>query len=165
MSLFLILLAAGDSKRLKSNIPKPFYTVNDKTLLEHSFNAFKNFNEIKKTIVVYNKKHKKHLNKLNLKNTLKVRGGKSRQESTFKALKRIKKMNCKKVLIHDSARPAPSKNLVNKIIYNLKKNHAVIPIIKIHDAAKRIRKGTIFKNIDRKARFSLIQNAKISTST
>ena len=45
MSLFLIILAAGDSKRLKSNIPKPFYTVNDKTLLEHSFNAFKNFND------------------------------------------------------------------------------------------------------------------------
>ena len=106
MSLFLIILAAGDSKRLKSNTPKPFHIVNNKTLLEHSFNAFKYFNEIKKTIIVYNKKHKKHLNKLNLKNTLKVIGGKTRQESTFKALKRIKKMNCKKVLIHDAARPA-----------------------------------------------------------
>jgi len=50
MSLFLILLAAGDSKRLKSNTPKPFHIVNNKTLLEHSFNAFRYFNEIKKTI-------------------------------------------------------------------------------------------------------------------
>ena len=50
MSLFLILLAAGDSKRLKSKTAKPFHIVNNKTLLEHSFNAFKNFNEIKKTI-------------------------------------------------------------------------------------------------------------------
>ena len=87
MSLFLILLAAGDSKRLKSNTPKPFHIVNNKTLLEHSFNAFKDFNEIKKTIIVYNKNHKKHLDKLNLKNTIKVMGGKTRQESTFKALK------------------------------------------------------------------------------
>jgi 2-C-methyl-D-erythritol 4-phosphate cytidylyltransferase/2-C-methyl-D-erythritol 2,4-cyclodiphosphate synthase len=125
------------------------------TLLEHSFNAFKDFNEIKKTIIVYNKKHKKHLDKLNLKNTLKVMGGKTRQESTFKALKRIKKMNCKKVLIHDSARSAPSKDLINKIIYNLKKNHAVIPVIKINDATKRVKKNTIFKNIDRSSlRFS-----------
>ena len=91
MSLFLIILAAGDSKRLKSNIPKPFHIVNNKTLLEHSFNAFKDFNEIKKTIIVYNKKHKKYLDKLNLKNTLKVIGGKTRQESTFKALKKIQK--------------------------------------------------------------------------
>ena len=86
MSLFLIILAAGDSKRLKSNTPKPFHIVNNKTLLEHSFNAFKDFNEIKKTIIVYNKKHKKHLDKLNPKNTLKIAGGKTRQESTFKAL-------------------------------------------------------------------------------
>ena len=121
MSLFLIILAAGDSKRLKSNTPKPFHMINNKTLLEHSFYSFKDFAEIKKTIIVYNKKHKKYIDKLNLKNTLKVIGGKTRQESTFKALKRIKKMNCKKILIHDSARPIPSKVLIKKIIYNLKK--------------------------------------------
>ena len=118
MSLFLILLAAGDSKRLKSNTPKPFHIVNNKTLLEHSFSAFRYFTEIKKTIIVYNKKHKKYLDKLKLNNTLKVVGGKTRQESTFKALKIIKRMNCRKVLVHDSARPNPSKDLVNKIIYN-----------------------------------------------
>jgi len=84
MSVFLILLAAGDSKRLKSNTPKPFHIVNNKTLLEHSFNAFRNFNEIKKTIIVYNKKHKKHLNKLYLQNTLKVIGGKTGKKSTLK---------------------------------------------------------------------------------
>ena len=121
MSLFLILLAAGDSKRLKSNTPKPYHAINNKTLLEYSINSFKNFQEIKKTVIVYNKKHKKYLNKIKLNNTLKVVGGKTRQESTFKALKIIKKMNCKKVLIHDSARPNPSKDLVNKIIHSLKK--------------------------------------------
>ena len=59
MSLFLIILAAGDSKRLKSNIPKPFHIINNKTLLEHSINSFKDYPQIKKTILVYNKKHKK----------------------------------------------------------------------------------------------------------
>ena len=149
MSLFLILLAAGDSKRLKSNTPKPFHIVNNKTLLEHSFSAFRYFTEIKKTIIVYNKKHKKYLDKLKLNNTLKVVGGKTRQESTLKALKTIKKMNCRKVLIHDSARPNPSKDLVNKIIHSLKKNHAVVPVTKINDATKRAKENTIFKNIAR----------------
>ena len=88
MRLFLILLAAGDGKRLKSSIPKPFNIVNNKTLLEHSLDAFLGFNSIKKTIIVYNKKHKKYLDKLNLKNTIKITGGQSRQESTFKALKK-----------------------------------------------------------------------------
>ena len=150
MSLFLILLAAGDSKRLKSDTPKPFNMVNNKTLLEHSLYAFKDFREIKKTIVVYNKKHKKYLNKLKLKKIIKIKGGKTRQESTFKALKRIQKMNCSKVMIHDSARPSPSKQLIENIIYKLKKKHVVIPVVKVDDATKRGKKNNIFKNIQRK---------------
>jgi len=149
MSLFLILLAAGDSKRLESSTPKPFNIVNNKTLLEHSINAFKNFTEIKKIIIVYNKKHKKYLGKLKLNKTLKIVGGKTRQESTYKALQKIKGMGCKKVLIHDSARPFPSKELIKNIIHKLKKNHAVLPIIKINDATKRAEKNIIFKNIER----------------
>ena len=144
MSLFLILLAAGDSKRFKSNIPKLFNMVNNKTLLEHSLDAFKDFSAIKKTIIVYNKKHKKYLDKLNLKNTVTIVGGQTRQESTFKALKKIKRMNCKKVLIHDAARPFPSKKIINEIINNLKRNHAVVPIIKINDATKRAEKKYYF---------------------
>ena len=155
MSLFLILLAAGDSKRLKSNTPKPYNKVNGKTLLEHSLDVFRDFRKIKKTLIVYNKKHKKYLNKLDLKNVLKIIGGKTRQESTFKALKKIKKIGCNKVLIHDVARPFPSKKIINDIIINLKNYHAVVPLIKINDATKRVKKNIIFKNIQRNSlRFS-----------
>ena len=149
MSLYLIILAAGESKRFKSSIPKPYHIINNKTLLEHSINSFKSSREIKKTILVYNKKHKKYLNKLNLKNIIKIIGGKNRQESTFKALRAIKKMNCNKVLIHDSARPNTSKKIVQNVIHCLKKNHAVIPIVKVVDATKRIKKKSVFKNIKR----------------
>ena len=149
MSLFLVLLAAGDSKRFKSDTPKPFYKINNKTLLEHSFNAFSDFINIKKTIIDYNKKHKKHINKVKLKNSIKIVGGKTRQESTFKALRYIKKMNCKKVLIHDAARPNVSNEIIKKIVDGLKKNNAVVPTIKINDATKRAEKNIIFKNIQR----------------
>jgi len=149
MSLFLVLLAAGDGKRLKSKLPKAYKKVNNRTLLEHSRRAFLNFQEIKKTIIVYNKKHKKYLKKCHLSNSIKIIGGRTRQESTFRALKKVKKMGCKKVLIHDSARPSPPKKLIKKIILNLKKHHAVVPVIKISDATKRINKNTIFKNIQR----------------
>ena len=150
MSLFLILLAAGSSKRLESKLPKPYQLVNNKTLLEHSLECFKNIKKIKKTVIVYNSKHRNYLNKLNLKNIIKITGGKTRQESTLKALKKIKKMNCTKVLIHDAARPNTSKKIINQIIFSLKKNHAVIPVIKSTDATKRHEKKIIFKNIERK---------------
>ncbi len=149
MSMFLILLAGGDSKRLKASIPKPYQIINNKSLLEHSIYAFKDFKEINKIIIVYNKKHKKYLNKLNLKNVLKIKGGKTRQESTFNALKKIKKMQCKTVLIHDAARPNPSKKMIKNIILQLKKNHAVIPFVKTSDAVKRVENKIIFKNIER----------------
>ena len=149
MSLFLILLAAGNGKRLKSSTPKPYHKINNRTLLERSLNSFKDFIKVEKTVIVYNKKHKKYLNKLNLKKVLKVTGGKSRQESVYIALSKIRKMKCKKVLIHDCARPSPSKKLIGKVIFNLKRNDAVVPIIKVNDATKRVEKNMIFKNIKR----------------
>ena len=87
MRLFLIILAAGYGKRLKTKVPKPFIKVNNKTLLEYSLEAFAYFKEIKKTIIVYNKKNINYLKKINIKNCLKIIGGKTRQESTFNALK------------------------------------------------------------------------------
>ena len=149
MSIFLILLAAGDGKRLESRLPKPFCHINKKTLLEHSINSFKGFPEIKKTIIVYNKKHKKYLKKIYLNSEIKVVGGETRRDSTFLALKKIKRMGCTKVIIHDSARPNTSKEIVKNIILGLKKNHAVIPVIKVTDASKRVEKNIIFKNIER----------------
>jgi len=147
--MFLIILAAGKSKRFENTIPKQYTKLGNKTILEHSLDAFGDFQQIKKTILVYNKKHKKYLKKLNLKNVIKITGGDTRQQSAFKALNKIKNMHCKKVLIHDSARPFPSKELIKKIISNIKKNDAVIPIIKINDATKRVEKNIVFKNIER----------------
>jgi len=155
MSLFLIILAAGNSTRLKSNIPKPYILVKNHTILEHSIKAFSSFKEIKKTIIVYNKKHEKYLKKLHLINTLCITGGKSRQESTLKALNKIKNMKCDKVIIHDSARPNPSRKISSSIIRLLKKNDAVTPVLEVTDATKRVKKNSIFKNIRRNSlRFS-----------
>ena len=58
-------------------------------------------------------------------------------------------MNCKKVLIHDVARPNPSGKLISKIINELNHNHAVVPLIKANDATKRYKKKIIYKNIQR----------------
>ncbi len=146
MSIFLVILAAGDSKRLESSTPKPFHRINGITLLEHAINAFKSFKKIKKIVVVYNRKHNKYLNKIKLKNVIKVKGGNTRQESTLNALKKI---SCKKIIIHDAARPSPPKILIKKLLIKIKNNHAVIPIVKVTDAAKRVEENFVFKNIQR----------------
>ena len=52
MSFCLVLLAAGNSERFKSQIPKPFVKIGEKTLLDHSLIKLSQIKEIKKIILV-----------------------------------------------------------------------------------------------------------------
>jgi len=150
MNIFLILLAAGESKRLKSTEPKTYINVNNKTLIEHTIDKVRRIKVIKKIVLTYNKKHKKKLDNLNIKNVIKITGGKTRAQSTLLALKRIKNLKCSKVLIHDAARPNVSSKLIKNVIHNLKFHDAVIPAIKVSDSIKlKNQKGSAY-NIDRK---------------
>ena len=150
MSFCLVLLAAGNSKRFGSKIPKPFIKVGKKTLLEHSLLKFEKIKQIKKIILVINKKHKKFLKEIYHSNFSIVIGGNSRRDSTYKALRYIKKkrIKCNNVLIHVSARPNFSLKLINKII-NLSKKNSVIPRLPIHDALKEFISKEIILNINR----------------
>ena len=150
MSFCLILLAAGEGKRFKSKIPKPYVKVGGKTLLEHSLLKFAKISEIKKIVVAYNAKHTKFINKINTKNFSKILGGKTRQESTHKALKYLKKEKKKfnKVLIHDAARPNFSIKLIKKIV-KISKAKTIIPKIPLYDALKEVVDNKILLNLPR----------------
>jgi len=158
MSFCLVLLAAGNSKRFGSKIPKPFIKVGGKTLLEYSIIKFAKIRQIKNIIIVINKRHNRFLKIIKNRNFIKILGGKTRQESTFNALKYIKnkRMKCTNVLIHDAARPNCSSQLIKKIV-RVSKNHSVIPKIQIYDALK--------KSINKKNILSLPRENYFSTQT
>jgi 2-C-methyl-D-erythritol 4-phosphate cytidylyltransferase / 2-C-methyl-D-erythritol 2,4-cyclodiphosphate synthase len=139
MSFCLIILAGGNSHRFKSNIGKPYQKIAGKSLIEISIIKARQFKQIKKIIVIYNKKDSKRVKSLKLKNIRLLTGGNSRQQSTYKALKYLnKKKGISQVLIHDAARPNFSLKLLNAIIKNMKKARAVVPKIQIQDAVKQI---------------------------
>ncbi len=139
MNFCLIILAGGDSHRFKSNIGKPYQKLAGKSLIEINVIKARKFKEIRKVIVVYNKKDSKRVKSLNLKNVKLITGGKTRQQSTLNALKYLIKQNkISHVLIHDAARPNFSTKLLNSILRNMRKNRAVVPKIKIQDAIKQI---------------------------
>ena len=142
MEFSFILLAAGNSNRFKSNIPKQYHKIAGKTLVDISIDKIKQFNEIKKIIIVINAKHKKYLTKIELKGIKLIKGGKTRNQSTLNALNYlVKKKNINKVLIHDAARPNFSKKLIKKIIVNSRNKKAVIPTLELQDALKERRKN------------------------
>jgi len=154
MGLSFILLAGGDSNRFKSSIPKQYHKIGGKTLIDIAINKINQFEEIKKVVLVYNKKHKKYLKKINLKNTKLIIGGRSRSESTLNALTYLKKQQkIDKVLIHDAARPNFSAQLIKNILKNSKKNRTIIPILKIHDALKENKKKGKILSVERKKFF------------
>jgi 2-C-methyl-D-erythritol 4-phosphate cytidylyltransferase / 2-C-methyl-D-erythritol 2,4-cyclodiphosphate synthase len=139
MSFCLIILAGGNSHRFKSNIGKPYQKIAGKSLIEISVNKARQFKQIKKIIIVYNKKDLKRVKSLRIKKVQLIAGSYNRQQSTYNALKYlIKKKETSKVLIHDAARPNFSLKLLNSIIKNMKNTRAVVPKINIEDAVKQI---------------------------
>ena len=104
MDFIYIILAAGLSERFKSknnSIEKQFYLINKKSILEI---CIENFLELKMDnklfIVVSETRYNdavKICNKFNL--TAPIIGGKTRQESVFKALKKIEKYKPLNVII------------------------------------------------------------------
>ena len=116
MSFSLILLAAGNSHRFRSNVGKPYQKIAGKSLIQINIDKALKFKQIKKIILVYNKKDLKRVKSLKLKNIKLLPGGKTRQQSTFIALKYLIKHNgFAKVLIHDVARPNFSIKLLGTI--------------------------------------------------
>ena len=87
MSFCLIILAGGNSHRFKSNIGKSYQKIAGKSLIEIIVNKARKFKQIKKIIIVYNKKDIKKIKSLKLKNVYLILGGKNRQQSTYNALK------------------------------------------------------------------------------
>ena len=138
MSFSLIILAGGNSHRFRSNIAKPYQKIAGKSLIEININKARKFKQIKKIVLVYNKKDFKRVKSLKLKKVKLVIGGKNRQQSTFYALKYlISQKGITKVLIHDVARPNFSTKLMSSILRNIRMSKAVVPKIKIQDAIKQ----------------------------
>jgi len=148
MSNCFIILAAGESKRFKSKTPKPYYLYRGKRLFLHSVDKAKKSNKFKKIVLVINKKHKKFLRNIRLKNVKIIIGGKNRSESSLKALKSIINNKISKVFIHDAARPNFSLKLLFNLFKGLKNYKCVVPVIKTNNSVKFKERNRI-KNIDR----------------
>lgn len=126
---FAILLLGGNGNRLKSELPKQFIKINDKEVFLYSYEIFLNHPDIDKIILVTLKEFIPFVKeKVNLKKTIVIEGGFTRQESVFNALKYLKdKINDSDVIIiHDACRPLITTSIITSSINEIKDNDAVI---------------------------------------
>lgn len=153
LHIWTILLAAGQSSRLSSlKGKKQFFLWKDRPLFWHSAETFSRIPQIKGIVFVFPPEDHQSIklqlsqlyqdNHLGLK-YLTVSGGKTRQDSAFKALQCLPK-ECTHVLIHDAARPFCSPELLQRIVCFLKKGEqAVIPGIPVTDTIKQVTKEKV----------------------
>jgi len=148
----IILLAGGVGNRFKSKTNKQLIEINRKTLLEI---CIENFNKHLKNIniqIVINKSNLNFIKNIaNKYNLLKpVLGGITRQQSVFKGLTALKNYNKEYVLIHDTARPIVTFEVLEQLLdFTKKQVNCVAPVIPINDAVRVINDDKINKVLNK----------------
>ncbi len=153
MHTWTIILAAGAGTRVSGiGEKKQFYLWKEKPLFWHSAKIFAHIPLIKGIVFVFPKNEleirKAQVNKLNYSENLGVEyiiasGGDTRQISSFKGIQALPKQ-CDTTLIHDSARPFVSAELVQQILASLIKGaKAVVPGIQITDTIKQLKENKV----------------------
>jgi len=150
-----IILAAGMSSRYNKDKPKQFDdSFNKKMLIEYSIETFINHSKIDSVILVVPEVYFKKI-KSKIKNCLIIKGGKTRQESSFLGLMACPK-NTNNVLIHDAARPFVSTQIIENCIKNLNDNIAVSPALPCTDTIIEAKNNiNISKILDRNILYQL----------
>ncbi len=149
-----VILSAGSGERFDKGTPKQFFDLNGKPIINYSFELFQNTDDVDCFIVVSRKDlitKTKSIADMFSKCRGVIEGGERRQDSVFNALEWIDKniKNCKKVVIHDSARPVPGNALIKRLFDASEKNSSVIPIIESDDTLKQKDGEFVAKTLDR----------------
>ena len=163
VKLVLILLAGGTGTRINRKISKQMIMFNNLTILElNIINFMKELKNVPIQIVTNEKDFlnvSEICNKYNLLSP--VIGGNERHESTYNGIKSIKHINPKYVLIHDTARPIISSEVIKSLVaYSKKEVFCVAPVLKIRDSIRKISKNIIKKTIQKKDKF-LVQTPQL----
>ena len=140
MNIAIILASGSGTRMVGLDTPKQFCLVKGKPLFLYSVEAFNN-NPLMDAIVIvahpnYIEQVKQYCAGNNCsKVQLVIEGGKTRQESVYKGLKAIEGFakGCDKVLIHDSARPLVSQDIITNNIKGCEKYGAVETAVKTND--------------------------------
>ena len=142
-----IILAGGSGTRFKSKIPKQYFKIGNKSIINYTIDAFEKSSLIDKIIIVVDKKYINDISKKNPKHII-VSGGKSRFESSYNGILACPK-NSKKVLIHDAARPFISQEIITSCIEALNNYEAVVTSIQTTDTVIRVKNMEILQVEDR----------------
>jgi 2-C-methyl-D-erythritol 4-phosphate cytidylyltransferase len=154
MKASLIIVGAGEGRRMGKSISKTFIKLQDKPILFHTLDKFKDINFIKDIVVVLRKKDikwaLKKYKKLFIKYGIRkvVEGGKRRADSVYNGFIHTDS-DSNLVVIHDAVRPFISKDTIQNVIASAVKRGAAIVAIPLADTLKSVKGSKIKCTIPR----------------
>ncbi|MEU5864891.1 IspD/TarI family cytidylyltransferase [Nonomuraea sp. NPDC047529] len=124
-----VLLAGGVGQRVGHEIPKQLIEVAGRTILEHSIAVFEQAPEIDEIVVLMTPGFTDRVKEIvanggHRKVTQIVEGGRSRTESTWRALRALGTQECD-VLLHDAVRPLLEPRIITECVAALRTHRAV----------------------------------------
>ena len=140
MKCTAIILAAGQGKRMKSNVQKQFLQLGEYPVLYYSLKAFQDSPEITDIVLVCGKTEINYckdafVQKYNIDKVSEVvAGGKERYESVYQGLCACHKTDY--VLIHDGARPMVSEDILERCFQDAQKYNACVAAVPVKDTIK-----------------------------
>lgn len=146
-----ILLASGKGERFSYHLPKQFFKLKDKTILEYTLTNLSTVEEIDEIILVSNSEfidESKNISRHFKKVSKVVSGGRTRSISSRNGVLSVEEKNSY-ILIHDAVRPIVTKELVRNLLEKVEETGSVIPCIRSNDMLLEVENGYFKKVIDR----------------
>lgn len=136
---FAVIVAAGRGHRYGAHLPKQYLSLAGKPLLRHSAVAFADHPAVDGVRVVIHPDDRALYDEAvaGLELLEPTPGGESRQDSARLGLISLEPMAPERVLIHDAARPAVGRHLIDRVLDALDGATGAIPALAVNDTLKR----------------------------
>lgn len=162
MQNIAVILAGGSGRRVGGDIPKQFFSVAGKTILEYSIEKFEAHPHIHEITIVGHPDYLETIRDLTATGQFKkvryiLPGGHERYHSVLAALGIYGQTECN-LLIHDAVRPAVSHRIIGNVIAGLDHYRAVDVAIPATDTIIEVdRSGTYITGIPDRSRLYQVQ--------
>ncbi|MGD6994524.1 2-C-methyl-D-erythritol 4-phosphate cytidylyltransferase [Sutcliffiella horikoshii] len=159
MNYQVIVLAAGQGKRMKAGKNKQFIELEGKLVIIHTLSVFEADPWCSEIKLVINEKEKDIFKELLHQYPVQkikemVIGGEERQDSVYNGLTSLQSAEI--VLVHDGARPFISQEVIHSLVKKAAKEGAAIVGVPVKDTIKRVSKaGVVEQTVERSSLWSI----------
>lgn len=159
MNYQVIVLAAGQGKRMKAGKNKQFIELEGKPVIIHTLSVFEADPWCKEIKLVINEKEKDIFKELLTHYPIQkvkemVIGGEERQDSVYNGLTSLQSAEI--VLVHDGARPFISREVIHNLVEKASEDGAAIVGVPVKDTIKRVSAaGVVEETVERSSLWSI----------